>query len=374
MDNKIQVKFFDFNEAPSSLKSQWIEATHKVVSSGQFIGGSYVAEFEEGFANYLGTNHVVGVGNGFDALVLALKVLGVGEDDFVAVPAHTFIATWWAVVAVGATPIGIDCDNRGLMNLDILEKSNHKFKAVMPVHIHGQMVDMRRLMNWANKHSIYVIEDCAQAHGASLENKKAGTWGHVNAFSFYPTTNLGALGDAGAIATSNSELALRARSIGNYGSKPNNKYFYQQYGVNSRLDPIQAAILTVNLKYLDSWNKRRQEIAEKYNTEVKSLGYESLETTESVWHHFILKSKNQALSQKELLKLGIGTDLHYPTCAQNTYFDLGGLKLSNSPKATTLAHETISLPISQWMKDESVQLVIDALNNETVRRSFQVGK
>ena len=125
---------------------------------------------------------------------------------------------------------------------------------------------------------------------------------------------------------------------------------------------------------MDSWNKRRQEIAEKYNTEVKSLGYESLETTESVWHHFILKSKNQALSQKELLKLGIGTDLHYPTCAQNTYFDLGGLKLSNSPKATTLAHETISLPISQWMKDESVQLVIDALNNETVRRSFQVGK
>ena len=198
------VPYFSFDNVPVSLKNQWQVAFSEVVEDGQFIGGKFVEKFEKEWAEYLGTNFCVGVANGYDALVLSLKALGIMPGDYVAVPAHTFMATWLAVSAVGAEPIGIDCDENGLIDLSILESCKINLSAVIPVHMHGQMVDMSRLMNWATENHVRVIEDCAQAHGAEIYGKKAGTWGDIGAFSFYPTKNLGGLGDAGAVTTSDN--------------------------------------------------------------------------------------------------------------------------------------------------------------------------
>ena len=204
----MEIDFFSYKSAPADLKKEWQLAISEVIDSGQFIGGAAVSNFENEWSQYLGIGHAVGVGNGYDALVIALKALEIGAGDFVAVPSHTFIATWLAVDAVGATPIGIDCDASGLMDLDLLDKESVLFSAVIPVHMHGQMIDMQQLMNWARKNNTKVIEDCAQAHGASIHGKKSGTWGDIGAFSFYPTKNLGAIGDAGALVTDNDDLEL----------------------------------------------------------------------------------------------------------------------------------------------------------------------
>ena len=246
----MKIPFFSLTDIPAEIKAGWSNAINETISSGRFIGGNEVQNFESNFADYLDVKNVIGVGNGYDALVIALKALGIGNGDRVAVPAHTFMATWLAVAAVGAEPIGIDCDKNGLLDLNLLEDLSPRPNAVIPVHMHGAMVDMERLVTWANKFNVYIVEDCAQAHGAIQKGKKAGSWGDISAFSFYPTKNLGALGDAGAVVTSNSELAVKSRAYANYGSSVRNKYEYEQLGINSRLDSIQAGILNFNLSYL----------------------------------------------------------------------------------------------------------------------------
>lgn len=368
----MKVDFFTFNSAPKLLKQEWQEAISKVLDSGQFIGGLAITSFENEWSAYLRISHTIGVGNGYDALVIALRALDVGSGDYVAVPSHTFIATWLAVAAVGAIPIGIDCDSNGLMDLNLLEIESSMFSVVIPAHMHGQMVDMQRLMNWAKHRNVKVIEDCAQAHGAEIYGKKSGTWGDIGAFSFYPTKNLGAIGDAGAIVTNNEEIADRVRSIANYGSVPNSKYTYQYLGVNSRLDPIQAAVLSVNVKYLDSWNESRRLVAKKYLSGLQEIGIPLFSTTpESVFHHYISISKNRKSTRRLLQNKGIATEIHYPASAEDNYHQITKISSNReSPKAQELAKKVISLPISPWIKDTEIDYVLSQIALESIRRSF----
>jgi len=368
----MKISFFSFDSAPQELKKEWQNAISEVLEAGQFIGGPVVRKFENEWGQYLGVKHVIGVSNGYDALVIALKTLDISPGDYVAVPSHTFIATWLAVSAVGAKPVGIDCDSSGLMDLELLEKQVISFSAVIPVHMHGQMVDMQRLTTWAHERKIKVIEDCAQAHGAEIYGKKSGTWGDIGAFSFYPTKNLGAIGDAGALVTANDDLAERARSIANYGSVVNNKYEYQYLGINSRLDPIQAAILRVNLRYLDSWNEARKAVAKKYSTGLSELGIKPFSTTpESVFHHYVAISENRIKTVSLLKDRGILTEIHYPKSAENNYQIIKGVNAKiNSPKANELTGKTISLPMSPWITDLEINYVLDQISLDSIRRSF----
>lgn len=357
------IDFFSFKNAPLTLKETWLNSIAGVVESGKYIGGPIVDEFEKSWARYLSVSHAIGVNNGFDAIKVALHVLGIGPGDFVAVPAHTFIATWLAVESVGATPIGIDCTESGLMDLNELEKIGIEFSAVIPVHMHGQMVNMPRLMRWAKIKGAVVVEDCAQAHGAEYDGKKAGTWGNIGAFSFYPTKNLGAFGDAGALVTDDAELALKVRSYVNYGSSQGDKYTYKMLGINSRLDPIQAAILLVNLERLDEWNLARIRIAERYKKgligkKIKILPFEK----NSVYHHFIILTPNRDAVIKELVSRGISTEVHYPRSASGSFYKL--VKSSNSQTykcAESLAKQTLSLPISPWISEKEIDYIVQSL-------------
>ena len=368
----MEVDFFTFSSAPKELKLDWQEAISKVIESGQFIGGPSVNAFENEWSAYLRINHTIGVGNGYDALVIALRALGVGPGDFVAVPSHTFIATWLAVAAVGAIPVGIDCDSNGLMDLDLLETESAIFSVVIAVHMHGQMVDMQRLTMWAKTQNIKVIEDCAQAHGAEIYGKKSGTWGDIGAFSFYPTKNLGAIGDAGAIVTNNAEIADRLRSIANYGTTHDNKYKYKYLGVNSRLDPIQAAVLSINIRYLDSWNESRRLAAQKYSSGLQNIGIPLFSATEeSVFHHYITISENRTMTRSLLKSQGIATEIHYPESAQDIYQSITKIYSNREwPQAKGLAQKIISLPISPWIKDSEIDYVLSQISLESIRRSF----
>jgi len=368
----MEIDFFSYKSAPADLKKEWQLAISEVIDSGQFIGGAVVSNFENKWSEYLGIRHAIGVGNGYDALVIALKALKIGPGDFVAVPSHTFIATWLAVDAVGATPIGIDCDASGLMDLNLLASENTVFSAAIPVHMHGQMVDMQQLMNWARKNNTKVIEDCAQAHGASIHGKKSGTWGDIGAFSFYPTKNLGAIGDAGALVTGNDVLANRMRSIANYGKIPGHKYDYQYSGINSRLDPIQAAVLSVNIKYLEFWNKARKKVAAKYSKGLSDLGIKLFpNTNESVFHHYVALSENRTTTRNLLNDKGVKTEVHYPESTDRIFRKLTKNDYNKeSPIAKNLAEKTLSLPLSPWITDLETDYVLNQISLDSIRRSF----
>lgn len=359
-----KIDYFNFTEAPQQIGDMWKSEVSKVIDSGIFIGGSSVRAFEENFADYLGVQFCVGVGNGYDALVIALRAVEIKAGERIAVPSHTFIATWLAISAIGAIPVGIDCDATGQMDLDILETSDQKFAAVLIVHMHGQMVNMVRLTNWAKLNDLKVIEDCAQAHGAVFDGKKAGTWGDVAAFSFYPTKNLGALGDGGAVVTNNSMIAKTTRIIANYGSSLESKYSYELQGINSRLDSIQAAILNVNLQFLDDWNAHRIALANLYSSALDSLGFKMLtKASHSVFHHFVVFSPRRNELRKFLEEKNIRTEIHYPQCAQISHEKtVDSIHKSDFPEsAINFASTSLSLPLSQWMPVEKVRLVIDVM-------------
>jgi dTDP-4-amino-4,6-dideoxygalactose transaminase len=261
------------------------------------------------------------------------------------------------------------------MDIDLLESEETLLAAVIPVHMHGQMVDMQRLMKWAQIKNVKVIEDCAQAHGAEIFGKKSGTWGDIGAFSFYPTKNLGGIGDAGAISTNNRDIADFVRSFANYGSVPTNKYEYQFLGINSRLDPIQAAVLSVNLQHLDYWNDARKSIATRYSKGLSELGIPLFRNSEeSVFHHYISISENRNKSRSLLKDEGISTEIHYPECAESNFKKITKMNSNRqSSTAIELAKKTISLPISPWIKDSEIEYVIDQISRESIRRSFLSG-
>lgn len=362
----MKIPFASFLPIEREIGKELQEAFSRVLSQSWYIGGPEDKAFEKAFAEYCGTEYCIGVGNGLDALMLALKAEDIGLGDEVIVPSNTFIATALAVTYTGATPVFVEPDIR-TFNIDpkrIEEKINSKTKAIMPVHLYGQACEMDPIMEIAQKYNLFVVEDCAQAHGATYKGKKVGTFGDVAGFSFYPGKNLGALGDAGAVVTDNKELADKIRALGNYGSDYKYHHIYQ--GNNSRLDEIQAALLSVKLPYLDRMNADRRRIAEIYSDGIKHpdviLPYVIPEAV-PVWHIYGIRSRRAEELSAYLEDNGIGINHHYPIpmhlqeCYRNLNIPKGAL-----PIAEEISETEISLPMYYGMTDEEIQRVIDTIN------------
>lgn len=348
------------------LDKELRDAFSRVYSRSRYIEGVEDISFENAFAKYCDGKYCIGVGNGLDALFLSLKAIGVKEGDEVIVPSNTYIATALAVSYVGATPVFVEPDIR-TYNIEpsrIEEKLTKKTKAIMPVHLYGQPCDMDPIMDIAKKYNLFVIEDCAQAHGALYKGKVIGSFGNAAGFSFYPGKNLGALGDAGAIVTNDKELADKVRALGNYGS--DYKYHHIFKGNNSRLDELQAAFLAAKLPYLNKMNEERRRIAGMYldgiNNEEIILPYIP-EYAEPVWHIFAIRCKRRDKLEKFLNDAGIGTNKHYPIPMhlQECYKELG-YKEGDFPIAEEISATELSIPMYYGMTDEEVQYVIDKVN------------
>ncbi|NEP05396.1 MAG: DegT/DnrJ/EryC1/StrS family aminotransferase [Okeania sp. SIO4D6] len=353
----------------------------EVLSSGRYIGGSIVDEFEQQFANYIDVSHCVSCNSGTDALFLALRAVNIGPGDEVITTPFTFFATAEVISAVGATPIFIDIDPQ-TFNLDIEQLQSaitEKTKAILPVHLFGQPVDMTRLMAIARSHNLIVIEDCAQATGAEWSDKKVGSFGDIGCFSFFPTKNLGALGDGGALTTNNSAIAAQVRMLKNHGQSA--KYFYEHIGINSRLDTIQAAILQVKLRYLDSWNEQRRDLANRYFEFLSGINAvvppQELASSRCVWNQYTIRLKSQDLEAKaksrfsdslrnwiriQLQNKGIGSMVYYPTPLhlQPVYKFLAFRQL---PVVEKVCHQVLSLPMFPELSTQQQEQVIFAFKD-----------
>lgn len=362
----MEVPFVSFLPIERKLDKELREAFERVYKASWYIEGVEDKEFEAEFARYCNSKYCVGVGNGLDALMLALKALEIKEGDEVIVPSNTYIATALAVTYVGAKPIFVEPDIRTFnINPDkIEEKITNKTKAIMPVHLYGQPCEMDKIMQIAKKYNLYVIEDCAQAHGAKFNNQIIGSFGDAAGFSFYPGKNLGALGDAGAVVTNNKEIEEKVRALGNYGS--DYKYHHIYKGNNSRLDEFQAAFLRAKLPSLDEVNEERRRIANKYMIGIKNeavtLPY-VIENAEPVWHIFAIRCKERDRLEKYLNEKGIKTNKHYPIPMhlQECYKDLG-IKEGKLPIAEEISATELSLPMYYGMTEEQIDFVIDSIN------------
>lgn len=362
----MKVPFVSFLPMEKEIGEEIKLAFERVFSRSWYIEGEEDKSFEKSFAEYIGVDHCIGVGNGLDALMLALKSLGIGEGDEVIVPSNTFIATALAVSYVGANPVLVEPDI-STYNINpslIEEKITDRTKAIIPVHLYGQACDMDSIMEIARKYDLRVVEDCAQAHGALYKGKIVGSFGDLAAFSFYPGKNLGALGDAGAVVTRDAGLAKMIRAIGNYGS--DYKYHHIYKGNNSRLDELQAAFLSVKLKHLDRMNEERRRIADCYINGIKNSKI-ILPVVNSdclpVWHIFAVRCDERDALEMHLNQKGIGTNKHYPIPIhlQECYKDLG-LSKNDLPIAEKISETELSLPMFYGMSDDDIQYVIDAIN------------
>ncbi|MCB1507178.1 MAG: DegT/DnrJ/EryC1/StrS family aminotransferase [Hyphomicrobiaceae bacterium] len=348
------VQFLDLGAAYRELKTEIDAAIHRVIDSGWYILGPEVDAFEAEWAAYCGADHAVGVANGLDALTLALQALDVGPGDEVIVPSNTYIATWLAVTAVGATPVPVEPDS-ATYNIDparIEAALTPATKVILPVHLYGQPANMDPILAIARAHGLRVVEDAAQSHGARYKGRRIGAHGDIVCWSFYPGKNLGALGDAGAITTDRADLADRVRVLRNYGSRV--KYVNEVQGVNSRLDPIQAAVLRVKLAHLDIWTERRRDIAAAYGGALKesNLILPSVPAwAEPAWHLYVVRSRDRDNLQKNLSEAGIGTLIHYPVPPhmQQAYAALG-MAPDALPIALQLAGGVLSLPMGPHLQ------------------------
>lgn len=362
----MKIPFVSFLPMEHELDKDLKKAFDRVYTRSWYIEGVEDEAFEKAFAEYCDNKYCVGVGNGLDALMLALKALGVGKGDDVIVPSNTYIATALAVTYVGATPVFVEPDIR-TFNIDtsrIEEAITGKTRAIIPVHLYGQACDMDPIMEIARRHNLYVVEDCAQAHGATYKGKVVGSFGDAAGFSFYPGKNLGALGDAGATVTNNKELADKIRTLGNYGS--DYKYHHIYKGNNSRLDELQAAFLAAKLPHLNKMNEERRKIAQRYMDEIKNpevvLPYVP-EDMGPVWHIFGIRCGRRDELEKFLNVAGIGTNKHYPIPMhlQECYKDFGFME-GDFPIAEEIFATELSLPMYYGMTDEETQYVIDKVN------------
>ncbi len=365
-EKKMNIPFVTFRPMERELGDDIRAAFNRVFERSWYIEGEEDAAFEKAFAAYCGTAYAIGVGNGLDALFLALRALEIGPGDEVIVPSNTFIATALAVTYTGAKPIFVEPDlDTFLIDPAKIEPAiTEKTKAIMPVHLYGQICDMDPIMDIAKKHGLFVVEDCAQAHGATYKGRKAGTFGDAAGFSFYPGKNLGALGDAGAAVTNDKALADKIRALGNYGS--DYKYHHIYKGNNSRLDEMQAAFLAAKLPHLDRMNADRRRIADRFSAGITNP-LVTLPTVrpecEPVWHIYALRVKNRDGLAEFLAERGIGTNKHYPIPMhlQGCYSDLevpeGALPIAEEISATQL-----SLPMYYGMTDEEADYVIAAVN------------
>jgi dTDP-4-amino-4,6-dideoxygalactose transaminase len=360
----MDVPFLDVKATHDELSSEITTSIKRVLESGIYILGPEVEAFEKEFAEYTSVNFSVGVASGLDALILSLKALEIGPGDEVIVPSHTFIATWLAVSAVGATPVPVEPDKRTL-NIDIKkipQVITKHTRAIIPVHLYGLPVALDDLIAIASSHKLFIIEDAAQAHGATYKGRPIGGHGDLCCWSFYPGKNLGAYGDAGAITTNSSKLAKKIKALRNYGSLK--KYEHKLIGHNSRLDPIQAAILRVKLNHLDSWNMRRRMIAHHYIDRLKNLDLRlpsSPNNCEHAWHLFVVRSKHRNRLQDFLFQKKIATLIHYPTPPhkQQAFYK----KFINTDLSLTcsVAEEVLSLPIGPHCTDEHMNTVVNGI-------------
>lgn len=362
----MKIPFASFLPMEKKLNTEIREAFERVFTRSWYIEGMEDEAFEKAFAAYCGTKYCIGVGNGLDALMLTLKALEVGEDDEVIIPSNTFIATALAVTYAGAKLVLVEPDIR-TFNIDPVKIENaitEKTKVIMPVHLYGQTCDMDPIMDIAKKYHLKVVEDSAQAHGASYKGKKAGSFGDASGFSFYPGKNLGALGDAGAVVTSDPKIEKKVRALGNYGSDYKYHHIYQ--GSNSRLDEMQAAFLSAKLPLLDEMNEERRRIADRYLMEIQNdkiiLPF-VIEDCVPVWHIFAVRCRERDQLENYLNQKEIGTNKHYPIPIhlQECYKDLG-FKQGDYPIAEEISETQLSLPMYYGMTDDEISYVIDALN------------
>lgn len=358
----MKIPFLELKDTYLELRIEIDAAIKRVLESGWYILGEEVEAFEEEYAAYCNAKNCVGVANGLDALHLGLLALGVGTGDEVIVPSNTYIATWLAVSQCGARPVPVEPDV-ATYNIDpaLIEAAiTPRTKVIIPVHLYGQPADMDAINAVALKHGLKVLEDGAQAHGARYKGRRIGSHGDVVAWSFYPGKNLGAFGDGGALTTDDPDIAERIRVLRNYGSRV--KYVNEVLGFNSRLDPIQAAVLRVKLKVLDSWNARRTKIADLYQASLKNSGVilpVAPEWSEPAWHLYVIQHPQRDLLQKKLSEAGIGTLIHYPIPPhlQNAYATAGYIK-AQFPIAEQMARQLLSLPMGPHLTQDGAHAVV----------------
>lgn len=354
------IPFFNLRLATGELRGLLDAAVARVLDGGRYVGGEEVEAFESEYAAYCGTRHAVGTGSGFDALALMLKAFGIGPGDEVIVPAHTFIATWLAVSAAGARPVPVEPDAL-TYNLDperVEAAITPCTRAVLAVHLYGQRANMAALSEICRRRGIWLLADAAQAHGVSAAGAEA------SAYSFYPVKNLGAMGDGGAVVTNNSEIARKVRMLGNYGSRE--KYVHEIPGANSRLDPVQAAILRVKLAVLDEWNDRRRALARQYLEELSGLAGLVLPYvtpgSETVWHLFAIRHRERTRLAQALERSGIETLIHYPwpPHLSGAYRD-AGFRRGDFPVSEHIADTVLSLPLHPHLTGAQAEEVIGAI-------------
>lgn len=360
------IPFVSFKPIENELNNELHAAFERVFDVSWYISGKEGERFEQEFAAYCGTKYCIGCGNGLDALMLSLRALGIGRGDEVLVPSNTYIATALAVTYVGAKPIFIEPDIR-TYNMDINrieEKITSKTKAIIPVHLYGQPAEMNKIMSIAKRNGLIVIEDCAQAHGATYHGQTIGSFGDVSGFSFYPGKNLGALGDAGAVVTNSEEIAKKVRSLGNYGSDYKYHHIYQGY--NSRLDEIQAAFLYVKLMHLERMNQERRRIARRYIEEIENehiiLPY-VIDDVKPVWHIFAIRCERRDELADYLSSFGIMTNRHYPIPIhlQKAYAELS-IQEGELPIAEKISKTELSIPMYYGLSDEDISFIIEKIN------------
>ncbi len=362
------IPFLNFEPMHKLIRSEILQTFQDVFDANWFIMGDKLNQFEKAYALFNDTKCAIGVSNGLDALHLALLALNVTKGDEVIVPSNTYIATVLAVSYVGAKPVFVEpYPNTFNINPSNIEAAiTHKTKVIMPVHLYGQACEMDAIMSIAKKYNLFVVEDNAQAHGATYKGMKTGSFGDANGTSFYPGKNLGALGDAGAVTTNDKGLATRIRSLRNYGSEK--KYLNEEIGFNMRLDEIQAGFLSVKLKHLNDWTKQRIEIAKLYNELLNNVGDLKLpdvhDDATHVYHLYVIKTNYRNLLQNYLSENEIGTLIHYPIPPhlQKAYSNLG-YKKGDFPIAEELANVSLSLPIWPGMTENEIKFICEKISN-----------
>lgn len=360
-----RIPFLDLHAPYQELRGEIDEAILRVCESGWYLLGEEIKAFESEFARFVGAKHCVGVGNGLDAIQLSLRALGIGAGDEVIVPSNTYIATWLAVTQVGATPVPVEpCESTYNIDPERIESAiTSRTRAIIPVHLYGQPVDMDPIVELAQRYDLRIIDDAAQAHGALYRGRRVGALGDATAWSFYPGKNLGALGDAGAVTTDDERVADTLRTLRNYGSRV--KYVNDIQGYNSRMDELQAAVLRVKLERLDSWNSRRIDLANRYSAALAATSLllpSVIEEVTPAWHLYVVRDRDRAQLQKELRARGIETLIHYPIPPhrQAAYASLH-IPYDAYPIATRIHDEVLSLPIGPHLTADQQANVIDAL-------------
>ncbi|MEX1307712.1 MAG: DegT/DnrJ/EryC1/StrS family aminotransferase [Eubacteriales bacterium] len=346
-------------------KDEYEQKALEVLRSGWYILGREVRAFEDEFSEYAGTKYCVGLASGLDALIISFKLLGVGAGDEVIVQSNAYIACVMGITACGATPVFVEPD--GYHNLDanaIKKKITDKTKAILVVHLYGQASDMTKIQAIAKKHQLYLVEDCAQSHGAVFDGQKCGTFGDVGCYSFYPTKNLGAFGDAGAIVTNDEKLAEKFRIFRNYGSEK--KYHNQMLGSNSRLDEMQAGLLRVKLKYMDAYTTERQVICDRYLKEIENphiMLPQVREGASAVWHQFVITTDHREALIRHLEAHDVFTSIHYPIPPHlSEAYAYLGYQEDSFPVAEKLANTVLSLPLYNGLTKEEQDYVIEVIN------------